>query len=66
VPGGPSWTCTQIEIHYAIARKPILRAARAWPGETARVDQNFPFVASFAAFIISPVICLICSPALVN
>ena len=28
--------------------------------------QDLPFVASFAADMTSPVICLICSPALVN
>ncbi len=33
---------------------------------TASAHQDLPFVASFAADMTPPVICLICSPALVN
>ena len=38
----------------------------AYPTTAAHADQDLPFDASFAADMTPPVICRICSPALVN
>ena len=68
-PGGPSWTCSLIEIAGAISRKIILRAKCTNLHAIAaapRPAYNLTFVTSFADDITAPVMSRICSPALVN